>query len=535
MASPTMNPSASTAGRVVNAELYRTIARELPQGAVFVVDANLRYLLADGSGLRTAGFEPSHFEGRTVREAMPSDMAELYEADCLGVLAGQPFSREHEVNGRHYRSHGIPLHDESGRPELALVVSYDITDRVHAERRLRLLGELGEIVRAATDHVHTVDAVSDLLRRHLGCAHCLVAEVDAAQAQIAELSSVLGTCSLAAIQPLSILGPGIVQRLLDGQPVSAGQPGGAPGCALLVHTGMATCHACPRMRDGRLVGIFVVLEDKPAPWEEDFLLLLMEVADKTWDAVERCRALAALRASDEHKTRVLAVLGHELRSPLAALTPALQLLQRSPGPPSPGIVRLMERQVSQLNHLVDDLLSLSYIAFGKLELHIERVAVGEIVEAALEAQGPVAERKRQRIELDMPPEPAWLDADRAKLTQVLSNLLGNAIKYTPPDGRITLAVRATHDRLALSVSDNGIGMSREAVAHMFGLFTRGAPDARAHARAHGLAENGLGIGLWVVRQLVLAHGGEVSASSPGEGLGSCFTVELPLAARRFSA
>jgi PAS domain S-box-containing protein len=514
------SPSTEAPG-VANADLYRAIARELPHGAVFVVDADLRYLLADGSGLRAAGFEPHCFEGRTVREAVPPELAAQHEADYLSVLGGQTFSREHEINQRHYRSHGVPLNDGGGQA-LAFVVSYDITDRVRSERRLRLFSDLGDITRAAIGTDATLDALAGLLRRHLGCSQCFVAEVDPEQMRLTELSNVVRK---GAAQDLSTLGAGIAKRLLAGRTATHEHLDSRADSALLARTGAASCLVCPCMRGPHLLGVIAVLADDERVWDEDSQSLLQAVADKAWDAVERCRTLAQLRQADEQKTRVLAVLGHELRNPLSTLSTALQLMQRSAAPESERVVQLMGRQVKQMTHLVDDLLSLSYICFGQLELRLERLPAVEVIEAALETQRAQAERKQQRVVLALDTMSAWIDADRAKLIQVLSNLLGNAIKYTPPGGAITVETSTAHDRLAICVSDTGIGMRPEAAAHMFDLFVRGAPAAHALAQA----DNGLGIGLWVVQQLVLAHGGEVEASSPGERQGSRFTIRLPLA------
>ncbi|WP_051971281.1 ATP-binding protein [Massilia sp. 9096] len=518
------NPKVEPSG-IANAGLYRTIAHELPHGAVFVVDAGLRYLLADGSGLRAAGFEPARFEGRTVREAVPAELVEQQEADYLSVLAGQTFSREHEINQRHYHSYGVPLTDADGRPELAFVVSYDITERVQLERRLRLFSDLGDVTRAATDTGPTVAAVADLLRRHLGCRHCYVAEVDPEQMRLTELSTVMRTGAQAQPQDLATLGPGILARLVAGQLATHQHLDSRADSALLAHTGARSCLVCPCMRGPHLLGVVALLADDERSWDDDSHEMLQAAADKTWDAVERCRTLERLREADEQKTRVLAVLGHELRNPLSTLSTGLQLLQRSAAPESGRVLQLMGRQINQMTHLVDDLLSLSYICFGQLELRLERLPAIEVIEAALETQRAQAERKQQRVVLALDTLSAWIEGDRVKLIQVLSNLLGNAIKYTPPGGAITIEASTTHDKLAICVSDTGIGMRPEAAAHMFDLFVRGAPAAHAQAQADG----GLGVGLWVVQQLVLAHGGEVEASSPGERRGSRFTVRLPLA------
>jgi len=349
-------------GRANDVDLYRRIARELPHGAVFVVDREMRYLVAQGAELEAAGFAPSHFEGRTVREAVPSSLADQREADYRTVLDGGSFERAHEVNQRHYRSYGMPLKDDDGRPQLALVVSYDVTGQVLAERQ---------------------------------------------------------------------------------------------------------------------------------------------------------------------KDKAIAILGHELRNPLATLNMGVDLLKRagSDSPP-PGAVDLMERQVKQMTRMVDDLLGLAFLAHGRMELRREPCDIGALVDEVLASVASAAAHKRQSLRHMRPAAPLTVDADYGKLTQVLTNLLGNAIKYTPEGGAATVSCRDLGESVAVSIEDTGIGLDPEAAVRLFDLFSRGVQ----HGVAAPDVEGGLGIGLWVARQLVEAHGGQLVASSPGPGAGSIFTLTIPKSA-----
>ncbi len=237
----------------------------------------------------------------------------------------------------------------------------------------------------------------------------------------------------------------------------------------------------------------------------------------------------ALLDLDRRKDEFLAMLSHELRNPLSALSNAAQLLrlQKDEAPLQYQARAIIERQVGQLKHLVDDLLDVSRISTGRVQLRREKVAVSGIVERALETTQPLITQHRHELTLAMPPEPVWLHADAARLEQVLVNLLTNAAKYTDDGGRIWLSVEQELDILVpmvlIRVRDSGIGIEPDLLPHIFDLFTQAE---RSLHRSQG----GLGIGLSLVQRLVKLHGGEVTASSvPGQG--SEFVLRLPLLVR----
>jgi PAS domain S-box-containing protein len=232
----------------------------------------------------------------------------------------------------------------------------------------------------------------------------------------------------------------------------------------------------------------------------------------------------ALRVADRRKDEFLATLAHELRNPLAPIRSSIELLKRTGGDPgsAAAALRTMERQVSHLVRLVDDLLDISRITRDKLELQTARVTLAEVLEPALEACRPLADAAQHTLSLQLAPEPIWLEADPVRLTQVFSNLLHNAVKYTPPGGRITLTVTRDGEQARVAVQDSGIGIAPGMAPQLFELFAQ----APAPEHVHG----GLGIGLSLVRRLVEMHGGRVEASSDGPGQGSEFVVWLPVAA-----
>jgi signal transduction histidine kinase len=230
---------------------------------------------------------------------------------------------------------------------------------------------------------------------------------------------------------------------------------------------------------------------------------------------------AALRAADRNKNRFIAILGHELRNPVMALGAGLRLLKRADAERAADIQQKMERQVAHLARLIEDLLDISRIDQGKISLKMETVELAPILTAAIEASQPMVEGGGHNLKVDIPAEPVRLRADGTRLAQVVSNLLNNAAKYTPPGGRIGLGVRRGGVMVEIAVTDNGVGIPADMQSRIFEIFTQ-APGE------DGLPQDGLGIGLALVKQLVELHGGAIEVASGGAGEGSRFTVRLPI-------
>jgi signal transduction histidine kinase len=237
----------------------------------------------------------------------------------------------------------------------------------------------------------------------------------------------------------------------------------------------------------------------------------------------RARA-EALAETDRRKDEFLAMLAHELRNPIGAIANASYLLEHF-GPADPQTtkpVAIIRRQIQHLVRMVDDLLDVSRITRGKVELRRQRLDLAEVLRQAAEASRPLADAKGQTLRLEFPAEALPLDGDATRLEQVVSNLLRNAVKFTEPGGHIELAVRREGSRAVVRVRDDGIGIPAVLLARVFDLFAQGE---------QGLDRSGagLGIGLTLVRSLVEIHGGSVEARSEGPGQGSEFEVWLPLA------
>ena len=241
------------------------------------------------------------------------------------------------------------------------------------------------------------------------------------------------------------------------------------------------------------------------------------------DITARREAEEALRDADRRKDRFLALLAHELRNPLAPIRNAVQVLRMSPVAGTAPIDRLlpmMERQLAHMARLLNDLLDVGRIANGRIELRRERIDVAQAMQVAIEANQPLNDAMQHRLSVALPPEPVLLDADPARLAQIVSNLLHNAATYSPPGSRIELTVGSVGSEVAICVKDNGAGIRPDELDRIFDMFVQsGTPFSRSHG--------GLGIGLALVRTMVDLHGGRVQARSAGPGFGSEFTVWLP--------
>jgi signal transduction histidine kinase/CheY-like chemotaxis protein len=241
-----------------------------------------------------------------------------------------------------------------------------------------------------------------------------------------------------------------------------------------------------------------------------------------FDLTERKRAEEQLRDADRRKDEFLATLAHELRNPLAPIRNALEILERSPDPEYTRHAHaLMGRQLEQMVRLVDDLLDVSRITRGKLELRRERIKLGTIVNSAIETSRPTIDHMGHALTVNLPKQPIIVDADFTRLAQVLSNLLNNSAKYTDRGGQIWLHVEQQGREVVLSVSDNGIGIAADQLSHIFEIFSQvdGSTDR---------SQGGLGIGLTLVKRLVEMHGGKIEAQSDGIGKGARFIVRLPI-------
>ncbi|CAN5875865.1 hypothetical protein BH24ACI5_BH24ACI5_21970 [soil metagenome] len=234
-------------------------------------------------------------------------------------------------------------------------------------------------------------------------------------------------------------------------------------------------------------------------------------------------ARAAAERANQAKDEFLAILGHELRNPLSPILTAVEIIKMRGVPEVEHERLVIERQVAHITRLVDDLLDVSRIARGKVELKTEIVELAEVVAKAIEMASPLLERRSHMLTAAVP-DGLRVTGDMTRLSQVAANLLTNAAKYTPPGGSIAVRAEQTDAEVTLSVRDTGIGIAPDALPHIFDLFVQ-------ERQAVDQSQGGLGIGLTIVRSLVERHGGSVSARSEGQGKGSEFIVRLPRTVR----
>ena len=254
-------------------------------------------------------------------------------------------------------------------------------------------------------------------------------------------------------------------------------------------------------RDGRLIGISKIARD----------------------ITERKQVEEAFRLADRRKDAFLATLAHELRNPLAPIRYATRLLEPGVPPQMASDARhMIDRQLAQMAHLLDDLLDVSRLTRGVLEIDYEQLDLREVIESAVASVRPLTEAARQEVTVSLPTEPLSVSGDAVRLAQIVGNLLHNATKYTPADGHITVTASSPNGEAVISVRDDGIGIASEALPTLFEVFVQlEAPGTRS--------AGGLGIGLSLARDLVRLHGGRIEAHSAGPGLGSEFIVRLPRA------
>lgn len=232
--------------------------------------------------------------------------------------------------------------------------------------------------------------------------------------------------------------------------------------------------------------------------------------------------LKAEQAEKERRNQFLAMLGHELRNPLSPISSAAAILKntKNDDPRISRISNVLTRQVEHMSSLLDDLLDVSRVTRGMIEIRLEMVDVRQIVEHAVEQVSPQIRARYQNLAVTTPAEPALVQADKKRIVKIITNLLANAAKYTPEGGHLQLKMTSLDDEVLISIEDDGIGMTSEFVPHAFDLF---AQAARTADRTQG----GLGLGLALVKNLVELHSGHVECSSEGLGKGSQFTVRLP--------
>ncbi len=398
-----------------------------------------------------------------------------------------------------------------------------------SEQRYRFLDQLGQSTRSLIDAGEVMATTAQLLGEHLGATRCAYADVDADSDRFTIRAdwAVDGVPSSAGVYSLALFGPKAVANLRRGHHLvvndvdrELGEDGGA---TMFNAIGIKAIICAGLVKGERLVALMAVHQALPRVWTEDDIALVSEVVDRCWAHIERVRADTMLREQDQRKDEFLATLAHELRNPLAPIRYSLALMKMARDEASMSRTQaVIERQVSLMARLIDDLLDLSRINRGLIQLRREFTPLAPLMQSAVEAALPALEAGKHRFELRLPEVGTQLEADPARIIQVIHNLLTNAAKYTQDGGHIVLSARRENNSAIVEVSDNGAGIPTEELGSLFKMFNQLPHTA---ARSQG----GLGIGLSLVRSLVESHGGRVSVTSPGIGQGSVFSIVLPLA------
>ena len=474
-------------------------------------DTRHHYLFVNKAYAERLGLRPEDCVGKHIREVAGERAYESVSRYIEEALAGRVAEFEAEIpysgtyGSRWMRCIYAPVTEEDGKVGSFVAAITDITEKKHGEKELHRLLEAVEaekerlsfVLKSINDEVWFVDGggqitlVNDSALREFGNA-----DVEG-----------LGVEGL--VKSLRILRPDGTARPYHDAPLSRALAGevliGEDEIIQTPRTGELRhreVNAAPvRNHSGQIIGAVAVVRD----------------------ITQHKRAQAALHEADRRKDEFLATLAHELRNPLAPIRTAAKIIA-APQLPTAHLQRaqaIIERQVTHMALLLDDLLDIARITQGKLNLKKERVTLFDVVDAAVEAARPIVDGKNHHLTVNLPPDPIVLDADPLRLSQILSNLLTNAAKYSDPGSHIEVVGTVQDRMLALSVRDDGIGIAPESIGSIFEMFSQVAGVA-------GRSDGGLGIGLALVKGLTELHAGTIEAHSAGLGHGSEFILRLPL-------
>jgi signal transduction histidine kinase/CheY-like chemotaxis protein len=451
-----------------------------------------------------------------------------------------------------------PVRNDSGELDGMCSAVLETTSRVRAERRQALLLQLATTLGKLADPADIMRTAARLACEHLGVQRITYGEPDFERDVIAFASGhAQGTLrDLGGSFPLSGFGAGHVASLARGKIVVIDDVLADPViadeavCANYLALDARSVVGVPLVRSGKPTAVMIVNQSTARAWKQEDLVLLQEAAETTWNAVERARAEGALRAltatleeriaertaeleramtalreTDRQKDQFLAMLAHELRNPLAPISAAATILGM-PGVPTELAGKtsdIIRRQVKHMVGMVDDLLDVSRVTQGHIELARAPVAIEAAIDEAVEQARPLMEARRHDWQVTVETVDAGdllVHADGKRLVQVLSNVLNNAAKYTPPGGKIAIRAEARGDAAVVTVADNGAGIPPDVLPYVFDLFVQGR-------RSADRSQGGLGIGLALVKRLVELHGGSVDIASPGQDAGTRVTIALP--------
>lgn len=526
---------------------------------VYFTDTQRRYTYANPAAMREFGH--ARVDGVRVEDLVAGievlrpdgSSRPLEEAPPLRALRGEIIKEEEQLvrtprtgELRHRQVNAAPVRNAAGEIIGSVAVVRDITERKRFEQTLAADLRDTQLLRDLATRVFDEGDSASVFEEILGAA---VSMVGAQAGTIQLLDAPRGELTLAATRGF---GADMTRRFARVDAYSTSSCGVAlatgkrafmrfdlpdspdPHGDIRVHRelGLKSALSTPLIsRSGRVLGMFTTHWATVRRLGERELRFVDLLARQAADLIERMQGEQALRQreqalreADRRKDEFIAMLAHELRNPLVPIRNGIELLKRAQTNPEviDSVRPMMERQISHMVRLIDDLLDVARIAAGKLDLRREPVTLAAVVTAAVDAQKVAIENGRLHLDLDLPADEVVLDADATRLSQALSNLLHNATKFTPAGGRISVSARRVgSDELRLSVRDTGLGIAPDQLPRIFDLFVQSG------TRAHSMP-GGLGIGLAIARRLIELHGGGIEARSAGVGHGSEFVITLPL-------
>jgi PAS domain S-box-containing protein len=497
------------------------------------------------------GTSPAEVEGwgwQRVHDAQV--LPEVIERWKASLASGEPFSMVFPLRGadgrfRPFLTRINPLRGDAGEVRLWFGTHTDISEQKRAEKDSRFLADASATLAAIVDYRSTLQKVArlavpsfadwctvDMLDSEGTLQRVAVAHVEASKFELAhelyrrfppDKDAPRGVWNIIRTRASEL-----VSEISDD--LLAASTGDPEHLRVIRELGLRSYMGVPLIARGKVLGVITfIAAESLRRYDAADLVLAEDLAHRAAIAIENARLYAELKDADRRKDEFLATLAHELRNPLAPIRNSLQVLKMPVADRQliDHSRQIMERQLGHLVRLVDDLLDVSRVMRGKIELRKERIDLIGIVAHALETAQPTIDSQGHQLELTLPGQPLEVEADAMRLAQVISNLLSNAAKYTPRGGRIWLCAERENGHAVLRVRDNGLGIAPEMLGRVFDLFVQ---VDNSVARAQG----GLGIGLTLVRSLLEMHGGHVTVRSDGLGQGSEFTVRLPLAAGSMS-
>ncbi|MEO8495019.1 MAG: PAS domain S-box protein, partial [Planctomycetota bacterium] len=490
------------------------------------------------------GYPSSEIIGQNIRVLMP----EPYHSDHDGYVASYLRSGEakvigigREVTGKRKDGSTFPLdlavsESQHGQRRFFTGIVRDITERKRTEQSLRFLAEASQSLSALEDYKSTLQRVAQLAVPHFAdwCAvdmmtsggaieRMTLAHIDPEKLLVAnELAERYPTDPHVTHGAMEVLRTGkseFVSVIDDSMLREAAQDD--EHLRILREMNLQSYMCVPLKTKQKTLGVIsFVSSESGRVYRAKDLALAEDLASRAAIAIDNAQLYQQVREADRRKDEFLSMLAHELRNPLAPIRSGLDLLALDAAA-DPATVKMMQEQVNHMVRLVDDLLDVSRIMRGRIDLRREPVELATLVGRSVDALRPQIESQSQELVVSLPSQPIWLHADPVRLIQVIENLLNNASKYTDSKGRIELTASCEQEQAVIIVKDTGIGIESDLLPKVFELFTQ---SSRSLDRSQG----GLGIGLTLVQNLVQTHGGTVTAHSDGLGQGSTFEVRLPL-------